>query len=178
MEQDAFWALHDSPQGICVLNWEFKKVYENKTAKALFSRQCPGLYRQLKKICQKAGETVPAGSNPFLHHSGVLRYRCGAVAFSCLFLGQGTQTNVYILFDYLPKALLPTADNTADITITPREKEIVQAVALGKTNKEISRLLGIGLETVKSHIRNLFAKLQVKSRTELVGKVLKNPADS
>ncbi|WP_425060030.1 response regulator transcription factor [Sporomusa carbonis] len=61
-------------------------------------------------------------------------------------------------------------DATGEVTFTPREKEILKAIAAGKTNKEISEMLSIGFETVKSHVRNLLAKTRTSSRTELISK--------
>jgi DNA-binding NarL/FixJ family response regulator len=50
--------------------------------------------------------------------------------------------------------------------LTRREKEVLQFIAEGKGNKEISVLLCISTETVKSHVKNIFKKLGVKNRVE------------
>jgi DNA-binding NarL/FixJ family response regulator len=50
--------------------------------------------------------------------------------------------------------------------LTGREKEILSQVALGRSDKEIASMLSISLHTVKSHLRNILAKLQVNSRRE------------
>lgn len=50
--------------------------------------------------------------------------------------------------------------------LTRREKEVLQFIAEGKSNKEISVLLCISPETVKSHVKNIFKKLGVKNRVE------------
>ena len=52
------------------------------------------------------------------------------------------------------------------IYLTRREKEVLQFIAEGKGNKEISNLLCISTETVKSHVKNIFKKLGVKNRVE------------
>jgi len=52
------------------------------------------------------------------------------------------------------------------IDLTPREQEVLSLVALGKADKEIAVELSISVNTVKSHLRNLLAKLQVSSRRE------------
>jgi DNA-binding CsgD family transcriptional regulator len=54
------------------------------------------------------------------------------------------------------------------IRLTPRELEIVGLVASGNSNKAAASLLGISEWTVAAHVRRLFAKLGVASRTELV----------
>jgi DNA-binding NarL/FixJ family response regulator len=50
--------------------------------------------------------------------------------------------------------------------ITEREKEVLQLLALGKSNQEISRELHIAEQTVKSHVSHILAKLGVPSRTQ------------
>jgi DNA-binding NarL/FixJ family response regulator len=50
--------------------------------------------------------------------------------------------------------------------LTHREKEILKAIIDGRSNKEISDLLFISIETVKSHIKSIYHKLQVKNRVE------------
>jgi len=52
--------------------------------------------------------------------------------------------------------------------LTPREREIVQLVAEGKSNKEISTALNISVKTVEAHRSHLMHKLNLSSITELV----------
>ncbi len=52
--------------------------------------------------------------------------------------------------------------------LTPRQQEIIRLLAMGLPNKQIARRLGIGVETVKTHISKVLAKLGVGSRTEAV----------
>jgi DNA-binding NarL/FixJ family response regulator len=52
--------------------------------------------------------------------------------------------------------------------LTSREVEVLEHLAHGKSNKEISALLGIGETTVKSHLGSIFRKLDVLSRTEAI----------
>jgi DNA-binding NarL/FixJ family response regulator len=50
--------------------------------------------------------------------------------------------------------------------LTERETEILKMVVEGKGNKAIANRLGLGEGTVKSHLRNIYRKLQVQTRTE------------
>lgn len=50
--------------------------------------------------------------------------------------------------------------------LTPRETEILELLTRGRSNKEISSALFISEDTVKSHLKTLFAKLGVQDRTE------------
>jgi DNA-binding CsgD family transcriptional regulator len=54
--------------------------------------------------------------------------------------------------------------------LTPREVEVLAALAEGMTNKGIARRLDISLHTVKFHVESLFRKLGARTRTEAVAK--------
>lgn len=54
-----------------------------------------------------------------------------------------------------------------------REKEVLRGVALGQSNKEIGRALGLAEVTIKLHLRNVFRKMAVKSRSEAAVKAVK-----
>jgi NarL family two-component system response regulator LiaR len=50
--------------------------------------------------------------------------------------------------------------------LTPREIDVLRLVALGRANKQIARQLGVGEQTVKTHVSNILGKLQAASRTQ------------
>ena len=54
--------------------------------------------------------------------------------------------------------------------LSPRELEVLQIMALGKTNKEIAQQLVIAPGTVKAHSASIYRKLDVANRTEAVGR--------
>jgi DNA-binding NarL/FixJ family response regulator len=58
-------------------------------------------------------------------------------------------------------------------TPSEREIEVLRAVALGKSNKEIGELLNITTNTVQVHLRNIFGKLGVNDRTEAVAHAIR-----
>jgi DNA-binding NarL/FixJ family response regulator len=60
------------------------------------------------------------------------------------------------------------AKHTADAALTAREIEVLQLVASGFANKEISFRLSINEETTKTHIKNILAKLGARDRTHAV----------
>jgi DNA-binding NarL/FixJ family response regulator len=61
----------------------------------------------------------------------------------------------------------PGPDNAvARAGLTEREQEVLRLVAAGRTNAEIARDLYVGLETVKSHVASLLAKLGARDRTQ------------
>lgn len=54
--------------------------------------------------------------------------------------------------------------------LTGQEVRVLERLAAGQSNKEIARTLGLSPNTVKTHLANLFAKLEVSRRTQAVGK--------
>lgn len=54
--------------------------------------------------------------------------------------------------------------------LTPRESEVLHAIAEGLTNKAVARRLGISLHTVKFHLELIFRKLGVRTRTGAISK--------
>ncbi|MBK7645035.1 MAG: response regulator transcription factor [Planctomycetes bacterium] len=62
----------------------------------------------------------------------------------------------------------PVALGTSRLqSLTPREREVFQLLALGKSNKEVAKVLGLSLGTAKKHRENLQAKLACGSAAEL-----------
>jgi len=52
--------------------------------------------------------------------------------------------------------------------LTGREHEVIHWAGLGKTNKEIAGQLGVGEQTVKTHLRNVFRKLEITRRAQII----------
>jgi LuxR family maltose regulon positive regulatory protein len=55
-------------------------------------------------------------------------------------------------------------------SLSPRERNILERIGQGRSNKEIARELGIAPETVKSHVKNIFVKLAVEKRAQAVSR--------
>ena len=60
----------------------------------------------------------------------------------------------------------------ADVVLTAREREVLAWVARGKTNAEIAQLLWLAPSTVRTHLENVYAKLDVNTRTAAVAHFL------
>lgn len=50
--------------------------------------------------------------------------------------------------------------------LSPRELEVLNLVAEGKSDKEIAQMLSLSINTIKTHLRNILSKLQVGNRKE------------
>jgi DNA-binding NarL/FixJ family response regulator len=80
---------------------------------------------------------------------------------------------------YVPPAILPSLQSDASApeplsrrpssaSLTSRQREVLQLMSRGLTNKEIGGVLGIGPGTVKAHASAIFDALDVSNRTEAV----------
>jgi DNA-binding CsgD family transcriptional regulator len=72
------------------------------------------------------------------------------------------------LADFLDDRTAPDAAPTGEAGLTPREREVLAALADGASNKAIARRLGISFHTAKFHVAAILAKLDADSRTEAV----------
>jgi len=62
----------------------------------------------------------------------------------------------------------PMASDRPDSVLSDREREVLQALRDGRSNKEIADRLFVAESTVKTHLKNIFAKLDVTNRTRAV----------
>ncbi|MDT8369650.1 MAG: response regulator transcription factor [Longimicrobiales bacterium] len=83
--------------------------------------------------------------------------------------------------DVLPEAMTATlfseiareaisagkTEHLDSVRLTPREEEVIELIATGKSNKAIARELHISIHTAKSHLRNIMEKLNLHSRLQL-----------
>jgi DNA-binding NarL/FixJ family response regulator len=75
---------------------------------------------------------------------------------------------------YIPQSVATKlAERLMSHKLTSRESEILQLLAIGKSNQEIAAALSISERTVKFHINNIFTKLGVSDRTQAVIHALK-----
>jgi NarL family two-component system response regulator LiaR len=67
----------------------------------------------------------------------------------------------------------PGSPGTAIEALTERELEVLRMTARGLTNKAIAHALSISDRTVQGHLANIYAKMNVGSRTEAVTEALR-----
>jgi DNA-binding CsgD family transcriptional regulator len=102
-----------------------------------------------------------SSENDFLFSA--IPYALYGVFLSFYFLRHPVATPVRM--DTLPEAFL------TKYSITDREREIILKVVQGKSNADIASELFISLATVKTHLHNIYRKIDVDSRFDLLAKV-------
>lgn len=75
---------------------------------------------------------------------------------------------VELILDLVPDPVQPkqSAQDTRDMTLTPRETEVLAALCRGQTNKEIARALNLSEPTIKLHVKTLYRRLGATNRTQ------------
>jgi DNA-binding NarL/FixJ family response regulator len=79
----------------------------------------------------------------------------------------------FVLDDYLRRTDA-LEEALSHETVTAREREIIQLLAEGKSNKEAASTLGISVKTIEAHRANIMRKLRLRSTSELVRYAIRN----
>ena len=66
-----------------------------------------------------------------------------------------------------------TGDSIRFPTLTPRQREVLELLALGSSNKVIAQTLGLSESTVKVHIKGIMEKARVSNRTQIVSQLIR-----
>jgi DNA-binding CsgD family transcriptional regulator len=80
----------------------------------------------------------------------------------------GVTPHSYVVRRRIERAKEMSSMSGIAAALSPRERSILDFIGQGQSNKEIARVLGIAPETVKSHVKNMFAKLGVERRAQAV----------
>jgi DNA-binding NarL/FixJ family response regulator len=79
----------------------------------------------------------------------------------------------FVLDDYRRRAETDD-EGEASVAITAREREIVQLLAEGRSNKAAASTLGISVKTIEAHRANIMRKLRLRSISDLVRYAIRN----
>lgn len=108
---------------------------------------------------------------PFIMH--LFRIACRKVLFDL---------EVFILHEYSNSSTQNIKDNASKLksanyfNLTDREKEVANLIiSNGYKNQKIAEKLSISIDTVESHLKNIFKKLSIKNRSQMASKILNIP---
>jgi DNA-binding NarL/FixJ family response regulator len=110
---------------------------------------------------------IEAGAAGVLHKSTLMRDLVEAVRRLAAGEQLLSQEEVIEALRYLTR--VRESNREAQLAIdrlTPREREVLQALAEGSSDKEIAQQLHVGVGTVHSHVTNILSKLEVSSRLQ------------
>lgn len=68
----------------------------------------------------------------------------------------------------IARMVIQSFQRSEESPLTPRETEVLEQIATGKSRKRIAEELFIDLETVKSHVKNIYSKLNVHSKADAI----------
>jgi DNA-binding NarL/FixJ family response regulator len=121
-------------------------------------------------------EALDAGARGFVLKSDAARDLVSAVeALESKRMFFTPRVNELVLAGFLEKGHPISANEPPRLpTLTPREREITQLLAEGKSSKEVASLLNLSTKTVETHRSNIMRKLSVHSIRDLVVYAIKN----
>lgn len=114
-------------------------------------------------------EAISAGASGYLHKSATLDSIIDSL--ESILVG-GAPVNPQVARKILAMFSQPR-EIKADYGLSLREKEVLQHLVEGLSKKQIADKLFLSPNTIDTHLRNIYAKLQVNSRVHAVTKVLK-----
>jgi DNA-binding NarL/FixJ family response regulator len=120
-------------------------------------------------------QVVKAGARGYVLKSDVASDLVSAVEALCRDQTFFTSKVSQIILDrYVGKAEGAEGSPDPDSPLTPREREVVQLLAEGKSSKEVAAVLGISVKTAETHRINLMRKLDCHSVAEVVRYAVRN----
>lgn len=118
-------------------------------------------------------EVLAAGARGYVLKNDVSRVLVHAVESLSQHRPYFTSKVAEVLLKGFGHELTPESPSVDD-PLTPREREVVQLVAEGKSTKEVAEVLHISAKTAENHRTNIMRKLKVNSATELVRYAIRN----
>ena len=120
-------------------------------------------------------QVVKAGARGYVLKSDVASDLVSAVDALCRDQTFFTSKVSQIILDrYVGKSEVSENVADPDSPLTPREREVVQLLAEGKSSKEVAAVLGISVKTAETHRINLMRKLDCHSVAEVVRYAVRN----
>ena len=110
---------------------------------------------------------------------GVLNLACAAVSWwsPFVFISALSLTALVLFWHYFFGNAVAASSGevsdrfAADFSLTPREREILNALVQGKTNRELAAQFFVSEKTIETHVAHLYKKIGVKNRLELFARI-------
>jgi DNA-binding CsgD family transcriptional regulator len=177
MQKEAVKAAASS-EGFLLLNSSMNPILVNRVAAEILSYpQKPEARKDLDEfLAGKINSTLlsrSAGGSALVPKflSGRRFYQCRAYRVNAMANGD-SQASVAVLLERGPRGSSSLVEVSERYHLTAREQEVVQYLYEGLTTKEIAVRLEISPHTVKSFLRLIMIKMEVSTRSGIVGKAL------
>ncbi len=169
------YCVKENPTGIIILTKDYALVYANKKAEEICQDICPSkkIEDSVKQLAYQLCENTTldwhiSSSGLSLKHKAYF-FHLSSTAISSIYGGIDTVYVIHISPKATNKRTLSTC--LTKYKLTGREEEIIYLLQKGLTNQEIAQELYISKHTVKTHMENIFKKLNVSNRTAVLHKL-------
>jgi len=125
------------------------------------------------KIRQTLLSPRPSRESPLVteFRSGRRRYLCRAFLVDSDVKGP-SQASIAVLLERAPLGLIPLSPVSEQFNLTRRERDALEHLLQGLSNKEIAHRMNVSPNTVKAFLRLIMLKMEVSSRAAIVAKVM------
>jgi DNA-binding CsgD family transcriptional regulator len=115
----------------------------------------------------------PSRESPLVKEfrSGRRRYVCRAFSVDSDTRG-ASLASIAVLLERAPVGLLPLSPVSEQFKLTRRERDALEHLLQGLSNKEIANRMGVSPNTVKAFLRLIMLKMEVSSRAAIVAKIM------
>ena len=173
--QDAFTLVQETQPDIILMDVEMPKLDGIHVTRLILERfpHIKILMLSVHNEDEKVISAIRSGASGYILKDAdhrefvkIIRSTFGGKKITSPFLANLTPRILYKIHD--PSRLVEEIDEEMreKYSLTSREKELLVYLLKGKSNKEISDLVCVSTETVKTHLQNIYRKLGVKNRME------------
>lgn len=118
-------------------------------------------------------ETICAGADGYLLKRATAPELLGAIRALLAGGSPLTPATARALLEVVRKTSAPPSSKPTRLDLSEREQSVLRGLAAGRAYKQVADDLGVSLDTVRTHIRSLYRKLQVHSVAEAVTRALR-----
>lgn len=181
MDEIIQFVLDSMPAGVIVFNTDLHVIYRNKSAEKFLRRH--KLPEEVGSVSRRIFEAIASSRLKELFPGEVYIYKQsedppGKWVFKlCIYEGKAPIVSVFITEEAFSQSINPN-DMRRKFKLTRRETDVLRRVLDGVKNTDIAEDLEISEQTVKDHLSNVYMKIGVKNRFELVRSLVNLPPDS
>jgi DNA-binding CsgD family transcriptional regulator len=156
--------------GLLLVDLGLNPVYMNHAAAQILQYPHVGL-GDANAVMQERIRSMLAGSPPALSVlSGRRRYTCQPFLLDPSDM-DGRATMLGIVMERRPRPPIELAEMCRRFRLSPRERETVEHLLTGLTNREVAQRMHVSPNTVKQFVRLIMTKMGVATRSGIVGKI-------